>query len=175
LTLDYRRYLPVVRPFTFAVRALHVGRYGQASEDPRLSPLFLGYPSLVRGYDVNSFGAAECIATAASDCPVFDQLLGSRLLVGNAELRVPLVGAFSGEYRYGPVPIDAFAFADTGVAWTKDLNPSFADGTREFVTSVGGGIRMNVFGYVIFELAAIRPLDRPGQGWQFGFNLNQGF
>jgi hypothetical protein len=34
---------------------------------------------------------------------------------------------------------------------------------------------MNVFGYVIFELAAIRPLDRPGQGWQFGFNLNQGF
>jgi hypothetical protein len=175
LTLDYRRYLPLVRPFTLAVRALHFGRYGSAGEDPRLSPLFLGYPTLVRGYDVNSFGAGECIPDAQSECPVFDQLLGSRLLVGNAELRVPLVGAFTGEYRYGPLPIDAFAFADTGVAWTKSVSPSFADGSRDFVTSVGGGIRMNVFGYVIFELAAIRPLNRPGQGWQFGFNLNQGF
>jgi hypothetical protein len=175
LTLDYRRYLPLVRPFTLAVRGLHFGRYGSAAEDPRLSPLFLGYPTLVRGYDVNSFGAGECVANAESECPVYDQLLGSRLLVGNAEIRVPLVGAFTGDYRYGPLPIDAFAFADTGVAWTKGISPSFANGTRDVVTSVGGGIRMNVFGYAIFELAAIRPLDRPGEGWRFGFNLNQGF
>ena len=175
LTLDYRRYVPLVRPFTFAVRALHLGRYGSQSEDPRLSPLYLGYPTLVRGYDVNSFGADECIPNADSDCPAFDQLIGSRVLVGNAELRVPLVGAFTGEYRYGALPIDAFAFADTGIAWTSGIKPSFADGSREFVTSVGGGIRANVFGYVILELAAIRPLDRPGQGWRFGFNLNPGF
>jgi hypothetical protein len=32
-----------------------------------------------------------------------------------------------------------------------------------------------ILGYVIFERAAIRPLDGLGQGWQFGFNLNQGF
>jgi hypothetical protein len=85
------------------------------------------------------------------------------------------VGAVSGRYRYGALPIDVFAFADTGVAWTASNRPSFADGTRDFVTSVGGGLRANVFGYVIFELAAIRPLDRPGQGWRFGFNLTPGF
>ena len=28
---------------------------------------------------------------------------------------------------------------------------------------------------VILEVAAFRPLDRPGQGWRFGFNLTPGF
>jgi hypothetical protein len=175
VTLDYRRYITLARPFTLAVRGLHFGRYGAHSEDPRLSPLYLGYPTLVRGYDVNSFGAGECVPNEESGCPAFDQLVGSRLLVGNAELRAPLIGAFSGEYRYGAVPVDAFAFADTGVAWTAANRPSFADGSRDFVTSVGAGVRANVFGYVIIELAAIRPLDRPGRGWRFGFNLTPGF
>ena len=97
------------------------------------------------------------------------------LLVGNAEIRVPLVGAFTGEYRYGALPIDAFAFADTGVAWTSHIDPSFAGGSRDFVSSVGGGIRANVFGYAVLELAAVKPLSRPGQGWMFAFNIGPGF
>jgi hypothetical protein len=174
VTLDYRRYLSLVRPFTLAVRGLHVGRYGDDSEDTRLSQLFLGYPSLVRGYDVDSFEASEC-GPIETGCPVFDRLIGSRLLVGTAELRFPLLGAFSGEYRYGPIPIEAFAFADTGVAWTSDLQPGFSGGDRRFVSSVGAGVRVNAFGYVIVQFAGAKPLNRPGSGWRFVFDFSPAF
>lgn len=174
LVLDYRRYLSVVRPFTLAVRGLHVGRYGNDAEDPRLSELFIGYPSLVRGYDVGSFDAAECDSVTGA-CPVFDRLIGSRMLVGTAELRFPLLGAFTGEYRYGPIPIEGFLFADTGVAWTTATRPSFADGDRRFVSSVGAGVRINAFGYVIVQLAGAKPLNRPGSGWRFVFDFSPSF
>jgi hypothetical protein len=175
LLLDYRRYVAPVRPFTLAVRAMHFGRYGRDGEDARLTPLFLGYPTLVRGYGLGSFEPVECPTGGVNDCPVFDQLVGSRVLIGNAEVRFPLLGAFTGEYRYGPLPVEGFAFADTGMAWTSQVSPSFAGGTRDFVSSVGAGVRANVFGYLVVEVAASRPLDRPGKGWVFGFQLAQGF
>jgi len=55
VTVDYRRCLSFLRPFTAAVRGLHLARYGAGGEDPRLSALFLGYPALIRGYDAGSF------------------------------------------------------------------------------------------------------------------------
>ena len=80
--------------------------------------LFLGYPTLVRGYDVNTFEPSECVPTAASQCPAFDRLAGSRLLVGNIEFRFPLLRPFGVSRRmYGPVPLEVGLFADGGVAW----------------------------------------------------------
>jgi outer membrane protein assembly factor BamA len=140
-----------------------------------LQPLFLGYPSVVRGYDVGSFNAQECGTDPNVGCPVFDRLLGSRLLVGNAELRFPLFGVFSGEYAYGPLPLEGFLFADSGVAWTAEIDPSFAGGTRSFVSSVGAGVRVNVFGYAVAQFAAARPLNRPGRGWRFVFSFAPGY
>jgi hypothetical protein len=55
---DYRRYF-FLRPLTFAVRGLHVSRLGSDAENPRLFPLFLGRPYLIRGYDVNTFEPEE--------------------------------------------------------------------------------------------------------------------
>ena len=46
--------------YTLAARVLHYGRYGSGGEDSRLYPLYIGYPSLVRGYDVNTLDASEC-------------------------------------------------------------------------------------------------------------------
>jgi hypothetical protein len=175
VTADLRRYQPLWRPVTLALRGLHVGRYGGDAEDPRLSALFLGYPSLVRGYGAGSFDQADCGATTAGDCPGFDALLGSRLIVGNAELRFPLLGVFSGQYRYGPIPLEGLLFADTGVAWTAARSPAFAGGDRRFVSSVGAGVRVNVFGYLVGEVAAARPLDRQRRGWMFTVNLMPGF
>ena len=123
-TVDLRRYVTLWRPFSVALRGLHVGRYGGDAEDGRLSPLFIGYPSLVRGYDVGSFDERDCGTTSGGDCPAIDALVGSRVAVGNAELRFPLIGALSGEYRYGPLPIEAFVFADAGVAWTSSADPT---------------------------------------------------
>src|SRR6185503_17269272 len=74
LLADYRRYLMPVRPYTIAFRALHYGRYGNGGEDERLQPLFVGYPNLVRGYDVNSFSSLECGVQVGNECPVFDQM-----------------------------------------------------------------------------------------------------
>jgi len=177
LLADIRQYVMPVRPYTLAFRVVHYGRYGDGGEDARLAPLYIGYPTLVRGYDVNSFDASECGVGVNGACPVFDQLLGSRVLVGNAELRVPLLGAFGGRRLYGPVPIEMLAFADSGVAWTSGQKASFfgSSGARRPVSSFGFGTRINVLGYAVVEFDWVRPLDRPQKHTIWQFSLGPGF
>jgi Tol biopolymer transport system component len=171
---DYRRYFMPARPFTLAVRGLHYGRYGSGGEDSRISPLFIGYPNLVRGYDVNSFDARECGVNPNASCPVFDQLLGSKILVGNAELRFRAITR-SRHNLYGPLPLELVFFGDTGVAWTETENPTFlSNGTRKFVSSVGTGARVNLFGYAVVEVDYVKPLARD-IGWKWVFNFSPGF
>jgi Tol biopolymer transport system component len=173
---DYRRYFMPLSFYTIATRVVHYGRYGSGGQDSRLYPLFLGYPSLVRGYDMNSFGVDECVPTAASDCPAFDRLLGSRLLVGNVEFRFPLLRPFGvSRGMYGPLPVEVALFADGGVAWDGGERPDFLGGTREAVSSTGVAFRVNLMGFAVGELAFSRPLQRPGRGWLFQFNLSPGF
>ncbi|HYC32870.1 MAG TPA: BamA/TamA family outer membrane protein, partial [Gemmatimonadales bacterium] len=175
---DYRRYVQPVRRFTLAGRLLHFGRYGSGGEDGRLQPLFLGYSGLVRGYTYNSFDASECAAPAddPNACPVFDRLLGSRMVVGNLELRFPLFGVLGlGSGYYGVLPVDFTVFGDGGLAWTSDIDPSFAGGDRKPVFSAGAGIRLNLLGFAVAEVNLVRPFDRPGKGWLWEFNLQPGF
>ena len=123
---DYRRYMMPASFYTIAARVLHTGRYGADADDTRLFPIYLGYPTLVRGYDVNTFTGDDCIATGTSQCPVIDRLLGSRSLIANLELRFPLLRPFgvSGN-MYGPVPMEVAVFADGGVAWNKGRAPRY--------------------------------------------------
>src|SRR6185436_9281020 len=74
---DYRKYMMPFRPFTFAVRGMYYGRFGRDSESTLLTPVFLGYSELIRGYDYGSFKAEECGVTTNGSCPVFDNLFGS--------------------------------------------------------------------------------------------------
>jgi Tol biopolymer transport system component len=173
---DYRRYFMPVPFYTLAGRILHYGRYGTGGEDQRLFPLYLGYPSLVRGYDVNSFDSSDCVASATSQCPAIDRLIGTRLLVGNLEFRFPLLRPFgvrSG--MYGPVPIEVALFGDGGVAWDRGETPSVFGGSRRGVASAGVALRANLFGYAVGEFDFTRPFQRPGRGWVFQFNLAPGF
>jgi Tol biopolymer transport system component len=172
---DYRSYLMPVRPFTLALRGLYYGRYGRRGDDERLPTLYLGYPGLVRGYDSGSFQAGECGTQLDGSCPAFDRLIGSRLAIANAELRFPLWGAFGGDHFYGPLPIELAVFSDAGVAWGRTTRPRFAGGDREPVVSVGAAARVNVFGFAVAEIDYVRPLDRPGRGWLWQFNLRPGF
>ncbi len=172
--VDYRKYL-MARPLTLALRGMHYGRFGRDSEDGRLSPLFLGYTSLIRGYEPNSFTAEECQVTATSTCAQFDELVGSRILVANIELRAPLMGLFRPSAMYGGVPVEVGVFADAGLAWTSATKPSFAGGDRDWARSVGATIRFNAFGFAVGEVDYVRPLDRPGRGWMWQFNLIPGF
>jgi WD40 repeat protein len=177
LLADYRHYVMPLRPYTFALRALHYGRYGSGGGDSRLTPLFIGYPELVRGYDINSFSASEC-GNDPNACPAFDRLLGTRMLIGNLELRFPPFGALGGRRLYGPLPIELLAFADAGLAWNSGEHVSFNRNTTDFrrpVTSAGAGARVNVFGYAVVEIDYVRPFDRPRKGWLWEFNFRPGF
>jgi hypothetical protein len=173
--VDYRTYIMPVRPFTFALRGLYYARYGQDAEDQRLPTLYLGYPGLVRGYDPGSFQAGECGAQIDGSCPAFDRLIGSRVGIANAELRFPLWGAFGGDRFYGPIPVELAVFTDAGVAWGRNSRPSFSGGDRKPVTSAGAAMRINLLGFAIAEIDYVRPLDRPGRGWLWQFNLRPGF
>ncbi len=173
---DYRHYFMPARLYTIAVRGMHYGRYGAGGDDPRLVPLFLGYPEFVRGYGVNSFEAGECGSSVA--CPTFDRLVGTRMLVGNIEFRFPLLRPFRGvdSSMYGPLPVEVAFFVDGGVAWNRGQKPSFLNGgTREPVTSGGITLRTNLLGFAVAQIDYARPFDRPGRGWVWGFSLTPGF
>lgn len=173
---DYRRYIMPLRPFTLAGRMLHLGRYGRDADDVRMYPLFIGYPSLVRGYDIGSFDASECGSASGGACPVFDRLLGSRMLVGNAELRFPPFGLLGlGGGYYGFLPIEAAVFYDAGVAWTAAEGAQLFGGSRQLVTSAGVSVRMNLFGYAIGQMDIVRPFQRPQRNWMLRFSLTPGF
>jgi outer membrane protein assembly factor BamA len=188
LLADYRRYFMPVPFYTLAARAIHYGRYGSGSEDTRLFPMYLGYPTLVRGYDVTTFTNADCAPTTTSSCPAFDRLLGSRMLVGNLEFRFPLLRPFLGESRnmYGPLPVELALFADGGVAWNtlsaSQTGTIFADGVapnpfslKNGVASAGVAVRVNLFGFAVGEFDFTHPFQRPGQGMVFQFNLTPGW
>jgi Tol biopolymer transport system component len=180
--LDYRRYFMPVNFYTFAVRGIHYARYGRDSEDSRLIPLYIGYPNLVRGYDAGSFTSADCSGGGSSSCPEFDNLIGTRMLIGNAEFRFPLLRPFVGvsPKMYGPLPTEVVLFADGGVAWNQGQTPKIFGGTlgvndRPGVASAGVGLRFNVFGFLIAELDYVHPFQRPNHRWVFQFSFSPGF
>jgi outer membrane protein assembly factor BamA len=162
--------------YTIAARLIHDGRYGAGGEDQRLFPMYIGYPSLVRGYDINTFGPSDCVPSVVSQGPAFDRLLGSRMLVGNLEFRFPLLRPFGASSRmYGPVPIEVALFADGGVAWNSGEKPGLFGGSRDGIASAGLALRANLFGYAVGQLDFSRPFQRPGSGWVIQFNLSPGF
>ena len=168
--VDARRYLMPVRPVTLAMRVEHVGRYGPDAGDPRLTPLVVGLQTRVRGYDLRSFASDECGRTA-TECSLINELTGARLAVMNLELRAPLRGLFSGDIAYGRVPIEAIAFVDAGILWTRNGNrPLEHDRFR----SVGAGARANIGGF-LFEMTAARPFDRVNGGWAASMLLRPGW
>ena len=177
---DYRRYY-FAQPFTFAVRGLYYGRFGKDSENGRLSPLYLGQETLVRGYDlVNDFQPEDCTVTADSDCPEFERLIGSRIGVASAEIRFPLFGVREyGLINFPYLPTEIAPFFDAGVAWSSDDSPRFAFDRRASdrvpVFSTGVSARMNVLGYLVFEAYYAYPFQREGRGAHFGFVLSPGW
>ena len=115
----------------------------------------------------------RCSRTAAARS--FDRLVGSRVAVGNAEMRFPIWGMFGGDQFYGPLPIEGAFFADAGIAWGRSQRLGFGVSDNQPVASVGAALRANVLGFAVAEIDYVRPLDRPGRGWLWQFNLRPGF
>ncbi|MGA7616669.1 MAG: BamA/TamA family outer membrane protein [Thermoanaerobaculia bacterium] len=177
---DWRRYF-FLQPVTIAVRGLHYGRYGTDAEDQRLSPLYIGYEDLVRGYDINSFDANECTSVPGSNgCPQFDRLIGSKVLVGSLEVRVPLFGTKEfGLINFPSVPTELAGFVDGGAAWSKgqSVDWKYATNTtaRVPVFSYGVAARLLLGGYIPLEFYWAKPLQRPEKSSVFGFLIAPGW
>ena len=170
--LDYRRYFMPAPFYTLAVRGMQYGRYGSGAEDYRLLPLYVGYPWLVRGYDAATIGIDECVVSLTGSCDLVDRLSGSRMLVGNVELRFPLLRPFGiSNNMYGPLPVEVALFADAGTAWYQNQRPSVLRGSRDGVSSAGVALRVNLLGFAVGEFDFIRPFQRPARGWVFDFNF----
>lgn len=174
---DWRRYF-FQRPVTIAVRGLHFGRYGSGAEDDRLSPLYLGQGSIVRGYDPYSIDPVEC-GTSTFVCPVFDRLVGSRIAAGSVEVRAPLLGTREfGLINASFLPTEIFGFADVGAAWTENQTPELKWATRTNervpVASVGLGLRI-LLSYIPIEVYAAKPFQRPDEQIVYGFNIIPGW
>ncbi len=180
---DYRRYvMPFDGPVTLAGRLLHFGRYGGAADDERLRQLYLGFPSLMRGYDIGSFDFSQCRNRIdienCSEVTILDRLLGTRFAVGNVEARIPLLGPLGVLSQTNVVPpLNLIAFYDAGVMWSDD-DPSTGDvderafflgGDRELISSAGVGFRVNLLGFAVAEIDYVHPFDREEKGtyWQF--------
>jgi hypothetical protein len=200
---DARRYL-FWRPLTLAFRAMHYGRYGRDADNyDRLSPIFLGEETLIRGYGYGSFEPDECVSSSSatsSRCPVFDRLVGSRVGVANVELRIPLFGTSGfGLVNFPYLPLEVSPFFDAGIAWTGDQSPEFrfaseandipqqcvATATQQGflvpcaeripVFSTGLSFRANILGYMILETYVAKPFQRPNKDWVWGIQLAPGW
>jgi hypothetical protein len=184
LMADYRRYF-LMKPVTFAIRGLHFGRYGSdASGIDRngqrvLSPIFLGYNDIIRGYSSGSFTTDECASTA--QCDVYNRLFGTRIASGSAELRIPVLGVSElGLINFPYLPLELSPFFDIGYAWGdySGFNGGASSATavdRKPVMSTGLSARVNVLGYVVFEAYYAYPFQRPDKGAHFGFQLMPGW
>ena len=181
---DYRRYF-FFQPVTFAARGLYYGRFGKDADDQRrISPLYLGQETLIRGYDANNIDPNECTPTnsaaVVTGCAAIDRLLGSKIGVANFEMRIPLLGVKQfGLINFPYLPTEIGPFFDAGVAWAKDDSPEFVfsrnSAKRVPVFSTGLSARMNVLGYMILEAYYAYPFQRPEKGAHFGFVLSPGW
>ncbi|HEU4989189.1 MAG TPA: basic secretory protein-like protein [Gemmatimonadaceae bacterium] len=130
LLADYRRYF-FKNPFTFAIRAMHYGRYGRDAENygsGGLYPLYLGEETLIRGYGYGSIDVStECANTQnPNTCPVFDRMLGSRVDVVNLEWRIPLFGSPAfGLLPTSFLPVEIAPFFDGGIAYSAAQPPDW--------------------------------------------------
>ncbi len=196
VTADARRYDRVAGNVTFATRAMFVGRMGR---DEARFRFYGGNTELIRGYTAGSFRRKECLegtdAQSFSGCSAFDELIGTRAAVFNAELRFPLIAAGLGfiPVRGFPGAIEAAAFFDAGVFWEDGMSVrlSRSDATpctfdtqtgkavggcvRTPLTSFGLGIRANLLNFVILRLDYARPLQRSGVGGVWTISLGPTF
>lgn len=198
--VDARRYFFKAKPVTMAFRAFQYGRYGGDADDFRkISPLFLGEETLIRGYGYSTL-ISECDQVAfAGHCPVLERLFGSKLGVFNAEMRIPLFGSPAfGLINFPYLPLEVAPFFDAGIAWTGDQNPvfKFVNGgdqsvpascanlqlssatycaTRIPVFSTGVTFRMNVLGYLVLETYVAHPFQRSYKPWVIGILASPGW
>ena len=182
LNVDLRKYQRI-KPVTIAARVYSYMRMGEDAD--RLYNIYIGYPYMVRGFESNSFGPNSMIG--------FNDLSGSKMVVGNFEVRLP----FTGPEKLAVIPSgllfsDLNFFIDGGLAWSNNsiikwkktdadkVQENFGNGSVTTydsrvtmpVFSAGVSLRVNLFGAMILEPYYAIQLNNPTRE-KFGtFGLN---
>lgn len=169
LNFDYRRYDQITNFLTLATRLNYFGRHGRDEGQFRF---FAGRPEYIRGYTSGSFAKNECANVAdentVTGCSRLDELVGTRLMVATAELRVPIWSILSFLPAGFPL-IEGALFFDAGVAWEKGIDVKLkreAGDTPALVrtplTSLGASLRANILNFLILRADYSFPQQRPG-------------
>ena len=175
---DYRKYI-FMKPIGLAFRLYHEGRYGNGSEGGIISPLYIGYPWLIRGYDSKTIYNQQVNGQPfAFD---FNNLTGSRIAIANVELRFPFTGPQQLSLiksRY--LGSDINLFFDAGLAWDSSHPPvlqwNLEQGKRTPLFSSGISVRFNVMGYLVLEPYYAIPFQDGGfSNAHFGLNITPGW
>jgi outer membrane protein assembly factor BamA len=179
---DYRRYVPLL--FNFLTLAWRTQTSIGVGPDESTFPKYLGRADYVRGYDREQYAAQFCggIFSDQTACNV-TELLGSRFLLGNVELRFPLVRRFDlGVIPISLPPVDGLFFFDAGVAWSRGQEISLSkpqdynqDVQRYLLRSYGMGVRLNLFGYALLRADYAIPLDRGSRRGYWVLTLGPSF
>ena len=172
------RYYYWLKPVSFAVRGLSYLRFENNVNS--VYPFYIGQMGMVRGYDFG-FGSNPVL----DNLSYLDHMLGSKILLGNFEIRLPFTGIerlalIKSKYFYS----DLALFADVGVAFDKfshfkDGEPININGIVENIKpkiakSVGLSLRVNLFGALIIEPYLAYPLEQESK-FVFGLNFMPGF
>jgi WD40-like Beta Propeller Repeat/Peptidase of plants and bacteria len=167
---DYRRYDPII--FNYLTVATRLYANIAVGRDETAFPKYIARSDFVRGYDRNNQFYAGCpvVGSNPSNCSAL-QLLGSRVMVANAELRFPLIRKIDlGVLPVSLPPLDGLLFYDEGLAWSRGQTvygsrPRDYDLTRQRypLRSYGVGLRLNLFNYALVSWDYAIPLDQPGR------------
>jgi hypothetical protein len=169
LNFDYRRYDRLTGFFTFATKLNYFGRHGRDEDQFRF---FAGRPEFLRGYTSGSFAKNECLnildENSVTGCNVLDELVGTRMLLATAELRIPLWSMM----RFMPAGfplLEVAAFYDAALVWEGGIDVKLRRDqgddpllVRTPLTSVGASVRANILNFLILRADYSFPLQRPG-------------
>ena len=184
-TADYRRYDPIL--FNFLTVATRVQASLSVGRDELTFQKYIGNPQYIRGYDRQNFGSIGCsnnIFGGSNFGCSRTELLGSRVALANAELRFPVVRRLDlGLLPISLPPVEGLVFYDAGVAWSRNQSVTLrrapdgynADVARYLLTSYGGGLRVNLFGFAILRWDYAIPLDAPSRKGFWTWTLGPSF
>ena len=130
-------------------------------------------PSKILDCYASTGNAPKTIAVVTSKFPsAEDMAKGMRAQAEKRGLKeVAFLEYQTGNLDYGATPMEALVFADGAMLWSPHAEAPLE---RDRFSSVGAGMRANLGGFVL-ELTAVRPFDKPRNGWTASFLIRPGF
>ena len=174
ITADARKYF-WLKPISFAVRGFNYARFGDDSET--FSPIYLGWQGFVRGIgNVNT--STELFERYGLQ---FSNIQGSKVLMGQAEVRLPFTGPkqialIGSNFLF----TELAGFLDAGAAFDdygdiefsnkRDETAALGPDKSVVIMTAGLSLRVNLFGALILEPYYAIPLRENSKG-EFGLNF----